>query len=116
MSEALGFPSAPPGHEVETHCNYICPSSLLFVLTVPLRFWVSKISILSDLNSADLNHVKKKSSYVVSVWNEKGGLQLKKRDNHYCSVAVHLLPHFYIVRATSAPLFAVKVVLTIPSW
>lgn len=35
VSEAPGFPSTPPGREVERR-NYICPSCLLLVLTVPL--------------------------------------------------------------------------------
>lgn len=49
LSKAPRFPSAPPGHQVETHCNYSCPSSLLLVLTVQLMPPMMLLILLSVL-------------------------------------------------------------------
>lgn len=49
LSKASRFPSAPPGSEVEMHCNYSCPSSLLLVLTVQLMPPMMLLHLLSLL-------------------------------------------------------------------
>lgn len=49
VSEAPGFPSAPPVREVDRRCNYICPSSLLCVLTVPLMSPTLQLHLLGVL-------------------------------------------------------------------
>lgn len=76
VSEAPSFPSAPPGREVDRR-NYICPSPLLCVLTVPLMSPTLQLHLLGVLF-----HLFPPS--IILVWNSLplGPPSLRSRRRH----------------------------------